>query len=62
MQSHPLTTNRIDYINEIISSEDSYKYDAVDIARAEELWQRLKERDASKDDIWDALKAKFETE
>lgn len=42
LSTHPLSKNRIAYIQESIESNPTFNYEAVDKARAEEIWQELK--------------------
>jgi len=42
LSTHPLTTNRITYLKELIN-DDSYSYEPKEVARAKEIWEELKE-------------------
>ena len=44
LSSHPLTQHRIDYIEELIDGDDAFDYRAVNIERAQVLWEALKEK------------------
>lgn len=51
LSTHPLTMNRINYIQEIIDGDSGFEYQNVEIQRAEEIWLQLKESAASSDEI-----------
>lgn len=43
LSTHPLTSNRISYIQDLIDSDDSFDYPHADIPRAREVWEELKD-------------------
>jgi len=41
LSSHPLTRKRIEYIEQLISADSKFNYNAVDILEAHEIWDQL---------------------
>ena len=43
LSTHPLTEKRIEYLKEIIASDQNYQYETIEIERAKEIWEELKQ-------------------
>ncbi len=46
LSTHPLTTNRMDYIRDWIDGDPAFNYAHTDIIRAQEIWLQLKDQAA----------------
>lgn len=51
LSTHPLTENRIDYLQELIDTQERFDYEGVQIERAKEIWEQLKEMSDYEEEI-----------